>query len=177
MSKVAETIAKPFAKFFGPRAPQQKLPAGHEYKETVGDSFYERGGQEGDNPERLTPDEFKRLKDTQVSADSDPTQLLLLQLYNRLLLPQLLRHVELQHPLRPRPRLLRHRCLPHRWAPRLQQLFLLLVDRNHRSQRNRVRLPGLRCRQSRPAPLSRGQPLQIRRGHKAGLGGAGVAGS
>jgi len=74
MSKVAEAVAKPFAKFFGPRAPQQKLPAGHEYKETVGDSFYERGGQEGDNPERLTPDEFKRLKDTQVSADSDPTQ-------------------------------------------------------------------------------------------------------
>ena len=73
MSKVAETIAKPFAKFFGPKLPTQKLPAGYEYKETLGDPFYERRGQEGES-EILTPDQFKRLRASQVSQDDDPTQ-------------------------------------------------------------------------------------------------------
>jgi len=73
MSKVAETIAKPFAKFFGPKPPTQKVPAGYEYKETLGDPFYERRGQEGES-ETLTPDQFKRLRASQVSQDDDPTQ-------------------------------------------------------------------------------------------------------
>lgn len=71
--------------------PVYRVPPGYERQEVTGKPYYERSGQEGET-ETLTPEQFRRLRATQVSADNDPTQGF------RLVTPRSFKLVPIQRP-------------------------------------------------------------------------------